>query len=63
MDFNMKIFLFILTLFIFIKTLYYGIYEIKQNNNKTSGIVVIALSIICLIVPNILVNFNINISS
>ena len=58
----MKILLFLLTLFIFIKTLYYGIYEIKQNN-KTSGIVIIALSIICLIAPNVLINFNINISS
>lgn len=58
----MKILLFLLTLFIFIKTLYYGIYEIKQNN-KTSGIVIIALSIIYLIVPNVLINFNINISS
>ncbi len=59
----MKILLFLLTLFIFIKTLYYGIYEMKQNNNKTSGILIIALSIICLIVPNVLIDFNINISS
>ena len=59
----MKILIFLLTLFIFIKTVYYAIYEIKENNNKTSGIFIIILSIICLIVPNVLINFNINISS
>ncbi len=59
----MKILLFLLTLFIFIKTVYYAIYEIKENNNKTSGIFIIILSIICLILPNVLIDFNINISS
>lgn len=59
----MKILIFLLTLFIFIKTVYYAIYEIKENNNKTSGIFIIILSIICLILPNVLIDFNINISS
>ena len=45
----MKIITIILSLYIFFKTLYYGIYEIKQNN-KTSGISIIVLSIILLII-------------
>lgn len=45
----MKIIVIILSLYVFLKTLYYGIYEIKQNN-KTSGISIIALAVILLII-------------
>ena len=34
----------LISLYVLIKTIYYGIYEIKQNNNKTGGIVVIIFS-------------------
>lgn len=44
----MKIIIIILSLYVFLKTLYYGIYEIKQNN-KTPGISIIVLSVILLI--------------
>lgn len=59
----MKIFMAFLSLFIFLKTLYYGIYEFKQNNNKIAGGTIILLSFVCLIVPNILVHLRINLSS
>lgn len=44
----MKIFIILLSLYIFFKTLYYGIYEIKQNN-KTPGVSIIILSVLLLI--------------
>lgn len=44
----MKILIIILSLYIFFKTLYYGIYEIEQNN-KTPGISIIVLSVVLLI--------------
>lgn len=45
----------ILSIIIFIKTLSYGIFEIKQNSNKLGGITVIAMSIVSLILPTIMV--------
>ena len=59
----MKIIMALLSLFVFLKTLYYGIYEFKQNGNKVAGVSIILLSIVCLIVPNILVHLRINLSS
>ncbi len=44
----MRILIIILSLYIFFKTLYYGIYEIRQNN-KISGISIIAISVVLLI--------------
>lgn len=44
----MKIFIILLSLYVFFKTLYYAIYEIKQNN-KASGISIIVLSVLLLI--------------
>lgn len=52
----MNILIFILSIFIFLKTFYYGLYEIKQNN-KTGGSFVILLSFISLIGPNIIMLF------
>lgn len=59
----MKIVMALLSLFVFLKTLYYGIYEFKQNNNKIAGGIIMLLSVVCLIVPNILVHLRINLSS
>lgn len=59
----MKIVIALLTIFVFLKTLYYGIYECKQNNNKVAGISIIFISLLCLIIPNILVNLRIDLSS
>ncbi len=50
----MKILVIILSVLIFVKTVSYGIYEIKENN-KTGGIFVIIIAIISLIFPNIMV--------
>jgi len=44
-----------LSIWIFIKTLCYGIYEIKNNSNKPGGITIILISIISLIFPNIMI--------
>lgn len=45
-----------ITIFICIlKTFFYGLYEIKQNENKLSGSFVIFMSIIGLIVPIIFI--------
>ena len=44
-----------LSIWIFIKTLCYGIYEIKNNSNKPGGITIIIISIISLIFPNIMI--------
>lgn len=46
----MKIVIVILSLFVFLKTLYYGIYEFKQKN-KTAGVSIVVLSVIALVVP------------
>ena len=47
----------ILSIIIFIKTTSYGIYELKENNNKSGGIVVIAIATVSLILPNLVVYF------
>lgn len=51
----MRIVILILTITIGIKTISYGIYEIKKNKNKFGGIFVIALAIVSSILPNICV--------
>lgn len=50
----MKIVIIILSIIIFIKTLSYGIYEIKEKN-KTGGIVVIVTATLGLILPILMV--------
>lgn len=45
----------VLSIFIFLKTLSYGIFEIKKNSNTIGGITVIVVAIISLIYPNIMV--------
>lgn len=51
----MKFIILILSITIGIKTTSYGIYEIKENNNKFGGCFVIVLGIISAITPNIIV--------
>lgn len=46
----MVLIVFLLSIWIFFKTISYGIYEIKENKNKTGGISVIVLAIISLII-------------
>lgn len=47
----------LISLYVLIKTIYYGLYEIKENDNKTGGIVVISFSIIVFIFFNIVILF------
>lgn len=43
----------IISIFIFIKTLSYGIYEIKNNSNTIGGITVIITGLFSVLVPTI----------
>lgn len=47
----------IVTIFILLKTIFYGIYEINTENNKSGGIAVICFSILVIIFANIIVFF------
>lgn len=47
----------VISLYVLIKTIYYGLYEIKENDNKTGGIVVISFSVIVFIFFNIVILF------
>lgn len=53
----MKIVVLIISIIISVKTISYGIFEIKENKNKFGGIFVIAFAIISTIIPNIAVYF------
>ncbi len=45
----------IITIFILLKTFFYGIYEIKTQKNKTGGVCVILFSILVIIFANVIV--------
>ena len=47
----MKYLAMLILIFMFIKSIYYGVFEMNEKNNKSGGIVVILLSIIGLILP------------
>ena len=53
----MKVLVLILSIIIFIKTLSYGIFELKEKN-KLGGTFVIIVSIISLVLPNLVVFIN-----
>ncbi len=50
----MKFLVIILSIIIFLKTVSYGIYELK-NNNKSGGITVIFIATLALVLPNVVV--------
>lgn len=50
----MKFLVIILSIIIFLKTLSYGVYEIKEKN-KSGGITVIVLAVFALILPYLMV--------
>lgn len=54
----MAIVIFILSAWIFVRTLSYGIYEIKQNSNTIGGIITIVLAATALIFPNLIIYIN-----
>lgn len=47
----MLVIIILLSLYIFLRLFIYGIYEIKENQNKVAGISMIIISIFCLIAP------------
>jgi hypothetical protein len=51
----MRLIVFILSIYVFIKTISYGLFEFKEQNNKASGIIIYVLAVIVLIAPNILI--------
>jgi len=53
----MKFLVLILSIIIFIKTTSYGLYELKENQNKVGGISVITIAALALILPNMVVYF------
>lgn len=50
--------LLIISVFVFIRTLSYAIYEIKKNNNTIGGIATIVIAVIALVFPNIMIFIN-----
>lgn len=54
----LAVILLVLTLWICIKTISYGIYEIKKNKNTPGGVVVIIIAITALVFPNFMVWIN-----
>lgn len=49
--------IFLISIWIFIRTLTYGIYEIKQNSNTIGGVTAIVCAILSLILPNFIIYF------
>lgn len=47
----------VITIFILVKTIFYGIYEINTEKNKTGGVAVILLSIFTTVLANIIMFF------
>ncbi len=54
----MYVFFAIISILFFIRTISYGIFEIKKNNNTLGGIVVFIIALIGLIFPNIVIWIN-----
>ena len=48
----------ILSFLVFLRTLRYGIFEIKQNSNTFGGIVTIVIAVVSLICPVLVVFIN-----
>ena len=55
MDLLFHILFFIFSLYVLLKTIYYGIYELKTQNNKVGGIGVICFSVLVTIFTNLVV--------
>lgn len=50
----MKIISILILIYVFLKSIFYGYFEIKEKENKSGGIIVIFLAIIGLIFPTFL---------
>lgn len=49
----MHFIIFLFSVYAFIQTISYGIFEFKKNSNKIVGIIICILGIFSLIIPNI----------
>lgn len=54
----MKLIILLLTIWVFMKTISYGVYEYKENQNKFGGVIIFVLSTISLLLPNAVVFMN-----
>ncbi len=54
----MKFVILILSIFVAIKTISYGVYELKTNSNITAGITIIIIAVISSILPNVVIYIN-----
>lgn len=52
----MRFIILMLSIYVFIQTISYGIFEYKNNSNKFVGIIIFIFGIFSLIVPNIAVS-------
>lgn len=59
----MKIIIMLISIFVFLKTLFYGIYEWKNQNNKIASITIFLLAMVCLIIPTIMASMRMNLST
>lgn len=46
---------FIFSIFVLLKSVFYALYEIKSQNNKSGGIAVIVFSVIVIVLANVVV--------
>ena len=53
----MEIVILLITIYVFIKTLIYGIIEIKHEHNIYGGSATILIGVLALILPNIIIRF------
>lgn len=54
----MKLIILLLTVWIFTKTISYGVYEYQDNRNKVGGVIIFVLSTISLLLPNVIIFMN-----
>lgn len=54
----MEFIVLLISIWIFIRTLSYAIYEIKQNSNTIGGITTIVVAVLALLLPNIVLLVN-----
>ena len=52
----MRLIILILSIFVFIETVAYGIYEFNKHKNKISAIVIYVFGLIALIAPNVMIS-------
>ena len=57
MNFLFHFLFIVVTIFILIKTIFYGLYEIYTENNRSGGIAMICFSVLVVVFANIIVFF------